>query len=104
MREMVLAGWPVQFLPAANALEEQALASAIDVEVDGVPTWVMTAEHLAAIALRIGRPKDHNRILQFLEQNVLDVPKLRRILDEHNLTKKWQQFERRYLGGAHDAG
>ncbi len=35
----------------------------------------MSAEHLVAIALRTGRPKDHNRILQFVEQDAVNQQK-----------------------------
>ena len=59
----------------------------------------MTAEHLAAIALRTGRPKDHNRILQFIEQGAIDEKTLQVIIERHNLTEKWKQFERRFLEG-----
>ena len=53
--EHIMVGtWPVQFLPASDALEKEALDDAVPTEVDGVKTWVMTAEHLVAIALRTG--------------------------------------------------
>jgi hypothetical protein len=97
--DIVLGGWPVQFLPASDELELEALAEAVPTNIDGAGTWVMTAEHLAAIALRTGRPKDHNRILQFIEQGAVDRKKLQIILERHNLTGKWKQFERRFLEG-----
>jgi hypothetical protein len=98
---IVIGGWPVQFLPASDELELEALAEAVPTTVEGAGTWVMTAEHLAAIALRTGRPKDHNRILQFIEQSTLDRKKLQVILERHNLNSKWEQFERRFLEGTH---
>jgi hypothetical protein len=98
---IVVGGWPVQFLPAGDQLELEALAEAVPTSVEGVGTWVMTAEHLAAIALRTGRPKDHNRILQFIEQGVIDREKLQTIVERHNLTEKWKRFERRFMEGAH---
>ena len=52
---IIIEGWPVQFLPASDALDEEALAQAAETEVEDVRTWVMTAEHLVAIALRTGR-------------------------------------------------
>src|SRR5882724_6128580 len=64
--------WPVQFLPASTPLEEEALVQAIATEVEGVPTRVMKAEHLLAIALRTGRAKDYARIVQFLGQGMVD--------------------------------
>jgi hypothetical protein len=96
---IVIGGWPVQFLPPSNELELEALAEAVPTNVDGAGTWVMTAEHLAAIALRTGRPKDHNRILQFIEQGAVDRKKLQIIIEHHRLSGEWKQFERRFLGG-----
>jgi hypothetical protein len=98
---ILIGGWPVQFLPASGELELEALAEAVPTRVDAVGTWVMTAEHLAAIALRTGRAKDHNRILQFIEQGAVDRKKLQTIIDRHKLTGKWKQFERRFLEGTH---
>jgi hypothetical protein len=94
---IIIGTWPVQFLPPANALEEEAVAAAIQTEVEGVRTWVMTAEHLAAIALQTGRPKDYARILQFLELDALDRSKLNHIVIDHALTSKWEKFQKRYL-------
>lgn len=94
---IVIGAWPVQFLTPGNALEGEALAEAVPVEVEGVGTWVMTAEHLMAIALQTGRPKDHARILQFLEQNAIEPGKLNPILMRHGLTPKWEKFQQRYL-------
>jgi len=92
-----IGGWPVQFLPPSNALEQEAIVAAVSTEVEGAPTKVMSAEHLVAIAMRTGRTKDHNRILQFIEQGALNRDKLRKILEQHALTEKWYDFERRYL-------
>jgi hypothetical protein len=96
---IVIDGWPVQFLPASDELELEALAEAVPTTVEEVGTWVMTAEHSAVIALRTGRPKDHNLILQFIEQGAVDRKKLQIIIERHNLTGKWKQFERRFLEG-----
>jgi len=96
---IVIGGWPVQFLPPSDGLETDAVAQAVSVTVEGIETRVMTAEHLVAIALRTGRPKDHIRVLQFIEQDAVDREKLRNVLDRHGLIPKWQQFEARYLRG-----
>lgn len=95
---IVIEGWPVQFLPPSDALGEEALVQAAETEVEGVRTWVMTAEHLVAIALQTGRAKDHNRILQFIESGVLDPDKLDQILQRHGLLAKWEQFGHKFLG------
>ena len=94
---IVIGDWPVQFLTPGDALESEAIAEALRTEVEGVKTWVMRAEHLVAIALRTGRAKDHVRILQFLEQTVVDQHKLREVLARHGLLPKWDLFERKYL-------
>ncbi|HVI10116.1 MAG TPA: hypothetical protein VND65_17640 [Candidatus Binatia bacterium] len=96
-----IGGWPIQFLPPANELEREAVASAVRATVEDVPTWVMSAEHLVAIALQTGRSKDHIRILQFLEQGVVSRKKLEDILQRHRLNSKWRQFQERYLEGTH---
>jgi len=63
-----VAGWPVQLLPPSDELEQEAVAESLATTVEGVPTWIMSAEHLVAIALRTGRPKDRIRILQFIQR------------------------------------
>ena len=56
----------MQFLPVYNELTEEALAQAIDVVFGSTPTRVLSAEHLAAIMLETGGPRDHARLTQFL--------------------------------------
>jgi hypothetical protein len=96
---IVVKEWPVQFLPLRNTLHEEALTQAVTTNVDGVPTRVISAEHLVAIALETGRAKDHTRILQFIEQGAVDREKLRDIVERHGLSPKWSQFEQRFLRG-----
>ncbi len=98
---IVLGDWPVQFLPASNALELEAITDAIQTEVEGICTRVMAAEHLVAIALRTGRAKDHARILQFLEHGLVDSNRLEDILKRHGLAGKWASFRKKYLDGEH---
>ena len=93
---IVIEGWQVQFLPPADALDEEALAEAVETNVDEIKTRVMRAEHLTAIALKIGRPKDKIRIAQFIESGILDENKLDQILARHGLLAKWQQFKHKY--------
>lgn len=97
-----IGGWPVQFLPPSNDLETEAVAEAVATAVEGIATFVMTAEHLVAIALRTGRAKDHNRILQFIEQEAVNRERLRSILERNGLIAKWKEFERKYLERTHE--
>lgn len=99
---IVLGDWPVQFLPPSDELEREAVEQAVSTGVEGVATRVMTAEHLVAIALRTGRTKDRNRILQFIEQNAVDRGKLRRVIESHGLASKWKRFEQKYSGDANE--
>ena len=95
---IIIGGWPVQFLPPTSSLVEEALAQAVETNVDGTPTHVFTAEHLAAIALQAGRAKDKARLLQFIEAGALDVTLFQSILSRHNLVDAWQKFERKFPG------
>ncbi len=96
---IVVAGWPVQFLPAATPLALEALEQAVQRDVIGVPVRVFTAEHLAAIALQTGRAKDKARLLQFVEADALDTARFQDIVLRNGLAAAWQQFERQFLGG-----
>src|SRR5580700_1119296 len=70
----LIEGWAVQFIPVASDLDAEALAKADDIDLamrpnDGpVKTRVLRPEHLVAMALRVGRPRDRLRIAQFLEE------------------------------------
>lgn len=94
---ILVAGWPVQFLPVYNALTDEALAQAVEVEFGATPTRVLSAEHLAAIMLETGRPKDHARLIQFIEFGVLDRERFSDIVTRHGLTAKWEIFRQRFL-------
>jgi hypothetical protein len=94
---LVIAGWPVQFLPPTGPLVEEALASARQDMLESEPVWIFTAEHLAAIALETGRAKDKARLLQFVEEGVLDPDRFEAILIRHGLMDRWKRFERQFL-------
>ena len=95
----LIAGWQVQFLPADDALNNEALLQAVEIHVGDVKTWVMTAEHLMAIALKTGRAKDLIRLEQFVRYNAFNPEKLNQILARHNLVEKWRRFDDKYIKG-----
>jgi hypothetical protein len=97
---IVLAEWPVQFLPTTSPLVEEALAQALTLDAGGVPAQVFSAEHLAAIALETGRSKDKARLLQFLESGVLNTQKFGELVTRHGLSDDWQRFGRQFLRDA----
>jgi len=94
---IMIHGWPVQFLPAETPLLREAVNEALEIDFEGVPARVMTSEHLMAVALQTGRPKDFTRLLAFVESKVADAARLDEILARHRLTDAWQRFEQRYL-------
>jgi hypothetical protein len=100
-REYVLiAGWPVQFLPPTGPLVEEALLDAVEADVDGVTARVFTPEHLAAIALQTGRAKDKARLLQFIEEGALDGQLFEAIIQRHHLDLPWERFQRQFISDA----
>jgi hypothetical protein len=94
---IIIAGWQVRFLPPGDSLGEEALSEAVETDIEGTKTWVMTAEHLVALAVRLGRAKDHARILQFIEAGVLNPAKLDQTLARHGLLEKWERFGDKFL-------
>ena len=94
---IVIAGWPVQFLPAAGPLVEEALAQAVEKDVAGTLARVFTAEYLAAIALQTGRAKDKARLLQFIETGALDTARFQAVISRHGLLAAWKRFEKEFL-------
>ena len=103
---IVIEGWPVQFLPVATELDAEALAEAREIEVpisetEGtVRTRVLRPEHIVATSLRVGGPKDFLRIIQFLEEQAVDLSLLSEVLARHGLEESWRSFCKRT--GIHD--
>lgn len=89
--------WDVQFIPAYNPLVKEAVTAAETVDLDGIATRILSAEHLMAIALQTGRSKDFARLLQFLETGVADHVRLNEILERHHLEEKWRAFQEKFL-------
>lgn len=94
---IVIEGWPVQFLPVASPLDEEALEQAIElnIAIPGEPPLkarCLRAEHIVATAAKIGRLKDLARIEAFLVQNAVDLVALKVVLERHALIDAWQNF------------
>lgn len=94
---IIIEGWAVEFVPPGTPLVEEALAQAVERDVNGVATRVFTGEHLAAICLQVGRARDHDRVMRFIEAGVLDAEVFEAILQRHELMVKWHQFQHDYL-------
>jgi hypothetical protein len=89
---IVIEGLPVQILPAYNPLLEEALRQALESRYDGLPVRVFTPEHLVAVAVQTGRPKDRQRVQMFLDQGALELAVLEPLLARHGLTERWRQW------------
>jgi hypothetical protein len=94
---ILVEGWPVQFLPVSDALEDEAYLNASDQTLENVTVRVVQPEHLVAIMLKVGRLKDFARIQMFLSQEAINSEVLEDILERHGLTGKWNEFRGRYL-------
>jgi len=89
---VLIAGVPVQFLPAYNALLEEALREARETLYEEVSARVVRAEHLIAICLQTGRDKDRERVRILREQAELDMSYLAGVLQRHGLEGKWKPW------------
>jgi hypothetical protein len=93
---IVVEGWPVQFLPVSNELDAEALDRAQAVELfDGLQSTkipILRPEHIVATALRVERAKDRERIIRFIEEQLVDLAELRNVLTRHNLLEEWSKF------------
>ena len=87
---VLIEGVPVQFLPAYNALVEEALNEAQEIMYEDVPASVLRSEHLVAICLQTGRNKDRERVRILREQAKLDQNFLAEMLRRHQLEDKWK--------------
>ncbi len=85
-------GVPVQFLPAYNALLEEALNEAQAAPYEEVTTRILRSEHLVAICLQTGRGKDRERVRILRDQANIEETYLADVLRRHNLEEKWKRW------------
>jgi len=94
---LVVGGWPVQFLPVASDLDAEALDQAFETQLEVSPgsfvqTRILRPEHLVAIALKVGRPKDRLRVVAFLTESAVDPIELCALLERHGLAAELQKL------------
>ncbi len=85
-------GVPVQFLPMASPLVAEAVESALELRYGHTATRVMRPEHLIAICVQTGRPKDRERTHLLLDEAEIDTEFLLDILERHHLTGTFKQW------------
>lgn len=86
---LLVHGYPLQFLTARPGLETEALEKARRIKWENHTVRVMTPEHLAAIALTVGRPKDRARVVHLVSLPGFDQSNFEEILSRHHLTPTW---------------
>jgi hypothetical protein len=96
--QVLIDGIPVQFIPAYNALIEEAVRQANTATYQRLRVNILGVEHLIAIGLQTFRPKDRERIVRFLEQAKVDHPRLQGILKDHGLLEKYKKFKDSQIG------
>ena len=89
--------WPAQFVPAFSPLTQEAMEQAATADFEGVPFRVVRADHLAVIALSVGRAKDFTRILALLESGSASRESIGSLAARHSLADAWHRFESRFL-------
>jgi hypothetical protein len=93
---IVIQDWPVQLLRATTQLEREAYLNAEISNLDEVPVRVVLPEHLVAIMLSVGRPKDLARVEMFLSQDAVKIDALEDLIQRHGLTEKWADYKRKF--------
>ncbi len=88
--------WLIQFIPASESVQEEAVLRADRVQFAGVYTSMFSAEYLAAELLRSGRRKDNERVAALLESTTMNRAFFKDILRRHGLNQKWKIFAARY--------
>ncbi len=85
----------VDIVPAADALDDEALREAVDARVGRQTARILTAEHAVAIAVRTGRPRDHMKIARLLASapEAVDQRKLESVLERHHLLEAWRRLQ-----------
>ena len=89
--------WPVQFIPVFSPLTREAMEQAETADFEGVAFRVVRANHLAVIALSVGRAKDLTRILALLESGSVSRDAIKSLAARYDLAEAWQRFESKFL-------
>lgn len=85
---LVIAGLPVQIIPAPNELAVEAVSTAADLDYDGQSVRVIRAEYLIAMYLEptARTRKRLERVATLLDEGTVDRKLLNRLLDRYRLS------------------
>lgn len=84
---ILICGIPVQVIPAPNALAEEAITTAAELDYEGQPVRVIRPEYLVALFLEPGArtAKRLERVGALLEEGAVDHTLLKMLLQRYNL-------------------
>ena len=80
-----------QFLPAYNALSEEAVREAILQDYEGVPVGVIRPEHLIALAFQTSGAHRRSRADAPLSENGIDLNILNAVMERHRIVHLWPE-------------
>lgn len=95
---ILVEGVPVQFIPVYNELVRESVQSSAKVNYGRLKTQVIGLEYLVAIMLQVNRAKDRERLIKIFEETDVNLKVLREILNKFNLSDKFDNFRRKYIG------
>ena len=81
---LLIEGIPVQFIPAHNALADEAIAEAATLDYQGVAVRVIRPEYLIALYLEPSA-RTQERVATLREESPIDESRLASILHQYNL-------------------
>lgn len=90
--QIVIEGIPVQFIPAYNDLIIEAVIQSAEKKFKELQVFVLLPEYLMAIMIQTFRPKDKERLKQFLDDRVFQEERLQTILMKHNLMERYLAY------------
>ena len=91
---VLIEDWLVQFIPAGESTQEEALRNAHNVRYGNTETRIFSPEYLAAELLRSGRLKDFVRVEALIQSGKMDMDIFHDIVRRHNLDDKWRKFSK----------
>jgi hypothetical protein len=93
---VLIEDWLVQFIPASESTQEEALTNARNVKYGKTETRIFSPECLAAELLRSGRLKDLVRVVALMDSGKMDMNIFRETIKQHALEDKWNRFVKKF--------
>jgi hypothetical protein len=91
---VIIEGWPVQFLPVSDEVSAEALRDAQYLPFEqGLSVRVVRPEFLAIEALRLGRPKDVERVSLLIAADEFESDRFLQLVQRFALEERWAKFQ-----------